>query len=293
MNSAAVVLNDFSIKGQFKDTDDFCEYYADRLGSVLSFLEENDFEIIKDKNTYSRQLTEDMTLGQLLQQGGNPVVSAFMGMIIKLTYDEPWWNDDPMTDPETEYDYPDKSDEPNCITEAIARRKPILSFVWNEQDPDFLYGFSENGISDNLFNVFSSISFLRILLLVDRKKLGYVIERYPFFDNKGSLRKVMVCEKEMGFVDEADLTDKDLEKVLESLQNVITDKSSGTKSRFWDDLGGGLNEYRLTVSAGREFRWYFTWGKTMRLLNGCIKKSQKPPQNVLDKARRLAKEYYD
>ncbi|MEY8421172.1 hypothetical protein AALB52_00300 [Lachnospiraceae bacterium 38-14] len=51
--------------------------------------------------------------------------------IVQLSFQEPYWDDEPCTKKDTVYAYPVKQEEPNCFTEAIEREIPLRSFENN------------------------------------------------------------------------------------------------------------------------------------------------------------------
>ena len=60
---------------------------------------------------------------------------------------------------------------------------------------------------------------------------------------------------------DSDLQLEDIIKIVQKFPRLIMDKMSGIESHFYDIIDGNLNEYRLTISENRKFRFFF-WGKT-------------------------------
>ena len=282
-----VVFNDFSLAGQFVNLEGFIECLRNNLQSVFYMMEDNDIELMKGYRTFERFITKDITLVDLMKEGGNPVISVFMNFLIKLAFKEPYWDTDPRTDKSVEYEYSDKGDEPNCITEAIERDLPLLSFIDKKTDFKNRYQYVRNGQPGELANIVDSESFLIMLLKHSRSSIRYVMEHYPFKGSLLNVQNVEICTSNMELLEGTQITDEDIYKIIKNINNLISDKQTGTKSHWWDDLGDGLNEYRVSISAGREFRWFFIWGEKVRFLNSFIKKTQETPQRELDRARRL------
>lgn len=285
----AVIFNDFSLSGQFSGIDTFLEYIRDNLKSVFNMMEDNEIELMKGHQSFDRYVTEEKTLADIMRQGGNPIISIFMNILIKLAYTEPYWSNNLKTDLNAEYQYPDKNAEPNCITEAIERDIPLLSFRNINSVFEKRYTYKKNGKSGELCNITCTEAFLEVLLKFNRKFLGYVIGHYPYSDNFNS-QSVKINSDEAVLFEEDNITDEDIYKIAMNINNMIADKCRGLKSHWWDDLGDGLNEYRISISDGRELRWFFVWGSTIQFLNAFIKKSQETPKREIAKARKMIKE---
>ena len=75
-----------------------------------------------------------------------------------------------------------------------------------------------------------------------------------------------------------------------NISELIRGLSTGTKNRFWDKLSDGIFEYRISVSAGREFRLFFIQAEAIIFLNGFIKKQQTTPQYEIEKAKRIKRD---
>ena len=90
-------------------------------------------------------------------------------------------------------------------------------------------------------------------------------------------------------IQQNELTLNDKKNVLLNISELIRGLSTGTKNRFWDKLSDGIFEYRISISAGREFRLLFVQDEAIIFLNGFIKKEQKTPQYEIEKAKRIKK----
>ena len=82
---------------------------------------------------------------------------------------------------------------------------------------------------------------------------------------------------------------RDLHIIVQSIPMLIQGLKQGEKNDYWDSFREGVFEYRVSVSAGRIFRLFFVQKNGLVFLNGFIKKSQKTPQQEIEKAIRIKK----
>ncbi|HAQ51439.1 MAG TPA: hypothetical protein DCR12_01580 [Lachnospiraceae bacterium] len=290
----AIVFNDFCLCAQYDTEDDFCELFLRPLIGIMDIMYDNEISLLKSYYTYTDRVTEDMTLGEYLNKGGNPFISLFAQQVVMLTYNDPWWDEDPRTDVNAHYEYDDKSSEPNCITEAIERGLPLLSVGNNDEKGDKLliqYLYKKNGEIGGLYNVTDVSSMYLISMIKFQKFIGDVIKCYPYEIKKSSIFEIDVDDSAKETFKKNNFSEEDLLKIVHRVNWMVSDKINGKKSHWFDELGNGLFEYRVSISEGREFRWYCVWKEKLVFLNACIKKSQKPDQRVINKAENLAKRY--
>lgn len=290
----AIVFNDFSLHAQYENEDDFCELFLRPLIKIMDIMDDNEMSLLKSYYTYNDRVTEDMTLGECLYKGGNPFISLFAKQVVTVTCNDPWWDDDPRTDVNIHYEYDDKSNEPNCITEAIERGLPLLSVGDNDEKGEELliqYLYKKNGEIGELYNVTDVRTMYLITMVKFQKYIGDVIKCFPYEIKESCDFEIDVDDAAKETFEKNTFREEDLLKILNRVDWMISDKTNGRKSHWFDDLGNGLFEYRVSISEGREFRWYCVWKDKLIFLNACIKKSQKPDQRVINKAVNLAKRY--
>lgn len=120
-----VVLNDESLNGQYTE-EEFVEFCRDNLLPMLRELEKYGASLYKDHSTYSRMVTNEKMVYDILHIKGNPILDRMKSYLIQLTRD-PFWRDSIETDLTKKYKC-DILDVPNCITETYARNGMLLSF---------------------------------------------------------------------------------------------------------------------------------------------------------------------
>lgn len=120
-----VLLNDESLNGQYTE-EEFIEFCKDDLLPILRGFEQHGVNLYKDYFTYSRMVTNEKAVYDILHIQGNPVLDRMKNYLIQLTKN-PHWRDDIKTDLKRKYKC-DISNVPNCITEAYARNGMLLSF---------------------------------------------------------------------------------------------------------------------------------------------------------------------
>ena len=178
---------------------------------------------------------------------------------------------------------------PNCFSEAIERDKIILS-IKNDEYNEESYFYSKNAETGKIVNIVDFNSFLCWILNSTLADAKYVFENYKF------QRKIRFAEVSgkcyaQEAIQQNELTLDDKRNVLLNISELIRGLSTGTKNRFWDNLIDGIYEYRISISAGREFRLLFVQDEAIIFLNGFIKKEQKTPKYEIEKAKKIRKIY--
>ena len=120
-----IIANDKSFIGQF-DEQKFILYCKNELIPIFKELNKQNVSILKSYSTYSRLVTQDISLEVLLRTKGNFFIDNIRHYLIQLTR-EPFWEDNTKTDFAITYPF-DENDIPNCITEAMARKATLFSF---------------------------------------------------------------------------------------------------------------------------------------------------------------------
>ena len=68
-----LILNDFSIDGQFATIDEFETYFIHQLNPVMQVIIEQNIPFYKRMDTFSRLLTDKISIANYIQTANNPV----------------------------------------------------------------------------------------------------------------------------------------------------------------------------------------------------------------------------
>lgn len=285
-----IVLNDYSLNGQFETTEEFMLWVHDEWMKMFDYLLKHKISLYKKSDFYSKHITKEETLFDLLQIAGDPLVSKIKSFIINAAFSEPYWDVEEVvkSDLSNTYKCPQSDDLPNCFSEAIERDKVILS-IRNEEYAEECYMYNKNEEAGIIRNIIDYNSFLLWLLNVNLNDVKYIFENYKF------QRKIRFAEVSgkcyaQEAIENNGLTVDDKKNILLNISEMIKGLSTGTKNRFWDNLSDGIFEYRISISAGREFRLLFVQDNAIVFLNGFIKKVPKTPKHEIDKAKKISKE---
>ncbi len=279
-----LIMNDFSMTGQFECFDEFQEYFINVFIGILDVIEKKKIPLYKIPDMLTHHIIKDMTLAQILQQKCNAAaMSAFRKKLIILL-DNPYLDDQSMqTQLDTSYGYPGRCEEPNCFTEAIERRCPLVSF----QHKEFLsteFECTKDGEGVLLPNVRTKRDLLDCYLPNAIDDLQYIVEQYPF-EPKVILAEVnQKCYAKDALL-ENELSTEDIQKIFKNIPNLLADLLNGRKTHWWESVEKDIFEYRVTISAGREFRVLLFWKESLYFLNGFVKKTQNTPEREKKKAR--------
>lgn len=287
-----LILNDLSLRGQFAGIDDFEDYFIEYLNELIKFIIDRKIPLLKKSDTYNRKITKDITMETYLRRASNnPVATLIKKIIVDLAYSEPYWDKDGvmMSKPGIDYRYPDKQSEPNCFTEAIERRCPLVVMQEKDNFKGTIECYRDEEPVD-VTNIRDAKTFLDAYLMDDVGNIRFVIEHC-----RGS--KAVKCAEVSGkcytekVLLENGLSEQDIRKFADNIQTLINDKSSGRKTHWWDSIKGDLCEYRLSISNGRELRVLFYWGEELVFLNGFIKKTEKTPPKEIELAERIKNQW--
>lgn len=285
-----MILNDFSIDGQFCDEEQFEDYCVRYLIDVFKCLEDLLIPLYKRMDTYNRKITPDTTLFEFIRQANNPVASNIKSFLINLAMQKPYWDEmgemrSSINDNTYECEYNDEF--PNCISEAVERNTHLLSLKHDDYIEENLICM-KNGQAYKISNVKQKNDLLWLYLREDVHNLKYVIEHMEFEKAVEFFQDGDICPVLQDIID-SDLQLEDIIKIVQKLPRLIMDKMSGIESHFYDRIDGDLNEYRLTISGNRELRLFFLWKDKIIFLNGGVKKQKKANSLDLQKAYKLRK----
>lgn len=282
-----LILNDFSLDGQFEGVEDFTDYIRNILAPLLDVIIDNEIVFLKKSDFYRAAVTADLSLHDLMMMANEPAVSLLKQYIVNLGYCEPYWDTDMATREEVQYGYPSHREEPNCFTEVIERCGKLVSF----EHPDFKeekISCSRNEKGIDILNIILVEQILKEYLREDKGKVRYILEKYPY-------KRSVICAEVNGrcYANEAlcqnNLNESDLINLLDAVSKLIEDLENGRKTDLWDKLQEDIFELRVHVSAGRIFRLLFVQHNGICFLNGFIKKTQKTPLDEIHKAVEIKK----
>lgn len=286
-----LILNDFSICGQFADMDAVDDYIIGTLKKVFDIITEKKIAVSKKTDTFARHLTKTMTVSDYLKMSNHPAATLIKRCIIEMAYGEPHWDKEDVlrSNSQTVYGYQYQAKEPNCFTEAIERECPLLSFPTQSFCEKKIF-CTKNGQDIMIDNILNLKDLLDTYLKNNPEEITYLMGKYPFD------KEVVLCTiGNQCFTEQAlsenNLTFADKKKILTHIANLIEDKSAGKKTHWWSPIDKEILEYRVTVSDNREFRLFFLWKKSIIFLNGFIKKTQETPESEKKKARQIVKKY--
>lgn len=288
-----LILNDYSVSGQFISYDAFADYVLDVLAPILDLVIENQISFLKRQSFYECKITKELSLNDILMHTGDPVIYKIRNYISQLGYQQPYWDDFPLTQQTIKYQYSVEDEEPNCFTEAIERKGALLSFPSDEYDTDiFLCKRDDETVV--IQNVKERKSFLYTYLLENIRNIRYVLEKNPFCNQT---KIVLATVKGKCYAEEALLNNglnlDDMQRIFYAIPRMIDGLTRGEKNDYWDMLRNGIFEFRIHVSSNRIFRLLFFQRDGIVFLNGFIKKTQTTPKNEIEKAETIKKQYLE
>ena len=284
-----LILNDFSIDGQFATIDEFETYFIHQLNPVMKVIIEQNIPFYKRMDTFSRLLTDKISIANYIQTANNPVSTMIKKNLINTTYSEPYWDEKGQmrSDDKADYDYSGEYEEPNCFTEVIERNESLFSFPCDKFIEKEIVCFRNNE-ERRVKNICSVKDLLCSYLESDKANLKYVFEKYPFEKNIKFASVNGKCYAEEALFSQELLMD-DIVKIFINIPQLIDDKATGNKTHWWDNIERDIFEYRVSISSNREFRILFLWEEEIVFMNGFIKKSVKTPESEKKKARMIRK----
>ena len=284
-----LILNDLSLHGQFAELDDFEDYFIEYLNKPIDFIIDQRIPLLKKQDTFNRKITKDTTMYTYFREASNRTVATIIKKkIVDMAIDEPFWDtkDRMRSKPDIKnYQYPDKQSEPNCFTEAIERKCPLLSIQKDNMAEERIECYRDQE-SVEIANITNVNTFLNAYIKEDIHNIRYVIEHYQLSKTIRCAEVSGRCYTESALL-ENNLNEQDIRKFLDNIQTLIDDKSNGRKTHWWDSIKDDICEYRLSVSDGRELRVLFQWGEELTFLNGFIKKTDKTPPKEIKLAERI------
>lgn len=295
-----VVINDFSLDGQFKDAEDFFDMLVEETLPAFRSLADHNCELLSSFETYNRKVSANLTLFDVLTKGpyrGYPEATKLKSFLASCTSD-PFWANAPQTDIRLKYTINGEVVEtvPNCFTEAFARDNILFSFQSKRFKCDKLK-IIVDGQEQSLYNLFDKETAGQALFCKNAIGLAEFLmgakcgKSVFFFGNNGNYYS------DEGF-ENGNLTIEDGLSIFKDFKLSIDFLCRGElKSRFSDSITYKkvtYYEFRCTLSNQREFRiYYFLDSGKLVYLNSIVKKTAQIPEGVKKRTIDLIQKYWD
>ena len=135
-------INEYSLRGQFRDLDDFFASLREDTLPVMRRIEDNKENIIWKKDTlWQAEICNGIILGRIPQTKNerSGEYAAFRIKLIKLANQAPFWSADGSSDVrirEYKFDmeYRDRFEKENCFSKALETEGRIISFRHKEYE---------------------------------------------------------------------------------------------------------------------------------------------------------------
>lgn len=280
-----VIVNDLSLNGQFSSIEDFTNNLLSEIVPILKMCENNDIQITKKSDIYSKYVTSSENLHSLLLLRGNPIISKLKSSLNKLMCDEPFWDSHSKIDISSNYESKVTSEKINCIYEAHERKTHLISFLNNFFSTTEIE-ITKNGKEYYVKN-FTSIkeyrSYLNYLKILD--DYTYLAEECPsivFFEGRIKTFFEDVC-----------FDDEDRKRIVEDVIIFYeNNENRRPQGRFSKSLRDSCFEFRTTLKNSREVRiLYFHINQKLLFTNAFLKKTNETPNNEIDNALLCKKKY--
>lgn len=128
-------LNEYSLRGQFKDTDEFYDSLREYTLPVLKKIEKEKYCVIwKKDDLWNQNVCENLSMLDVLhmKERGRTEITVLKSKLLKLIQSEPFWSDDKSDLRVREYnfdeEYNDKFNSTNCFIKAFLSEGRVVSF---------------------------------------------------------------------------------------------------------------------------------------------------------------------
>lgn len=283
-----IILNDFSLDGQFENEESFYSSLRENSIKVLKLISEQKFQLLKSYNFYQRKVTNDLNLYEIIQRRGEPEITRFKGLLSEILINPPYWEESKKQDENVNYIFKNYASGNNCLGEACERDKIVFSFV-NQDFNEPKLEIMKDEKSVEIINIYRNRILLDLLYELE------LIREKEYFKSYFNYPKVKFCEVDekeytMEIFDDESLNKKDKTKIVSDFKQFMFKLEMGEElGRFSKNIYEDINEFRSNID-GREVRiFYFRQEDEINLLNGFIKKQQTIPKQEIEKAKRLRK----
>ncbi|CAD2073481.1 hypothetical protein GCM10007275_02820 [Jeotgalicoccus coquinae] len=192
-----IVINEFSLDGDFHTIDDFLNSLFEIIRVEL-VMEEHSLNLLKHYDFYSSLVTKNHTLQDILQDNSYKTrseVRKFKALLNNLINNPPFWNDSQKHSNKNQYncEYTDKTFD-YSLAEACERDQMVLSFS-HDNFKETSIKIRKNSHEMKLHNIFTSRGLLDILYNENMIEPTYYCQNW-FINSKISTEYL---EKEYGF----------------------------------------------------------------------------------------------
>ena len=295
-----VVFNDYSVDAQFSSVEEFVDTLVDKTIPILQTLSGRGDLLLKAYNSYSRVITDQVTLYDFLISSkfrGFPEAQKLKSLLSNLISD-PFWESDSKTEVDAKYccEFTGSFDGtcPNCFSEALERDRLLLSAEHTNFKTDEIE-IQKNAELRKIYNFFNKKNAFKILFLNNCITFieflsGVVGDRNVIFYSNGS----SYYADELW--DAGDLTLEDAVQIEEDFKLLIDSKKTGTVlPRLTDSItykDTTYMEFRTTLKGSREFRmFYYIDGSKWIFFDTLIKKTGETPLPAKRRTRGLISKY--
>ena len=284
------ILNEFSLDGQFEDTDEFVDSLYKNTLPVLKKLDEKKINLLKSCNIYDSMITPNNNLQAILQDRSYSEIRAIKSLLVKLFLDDPYWDNESKCIVESKYECEFTEEINNhCIAEALERDTALVSF---EHDK---FKFSEikvkkDGVINNVSNIYDKESMLSQLL--NSEFINYNELLCNKYDNIITFCVINNKDYFEEFISDNSLSSDDVKHIIKVIEDFMYKYNNSLDLGRLSKTIENYYEFRMSLSNNRQIRiFYIMEGRNFIFLNCLLKKQQATPEYAKDKARNLIKEY--
>lgn len=293
-----IVLNDYSIDGQFRNVDELMDSLATSVLPILNILNKCNINILKAYDTWNRKLTPTVTMRDVISSNvfrGFSEAQKLRSLLCELQ-DEPYWEESLKTCREATY-FCDvignfTGEYPNCFSEATERDKMILSLEHKKYKNDIIQISKDNVDIDinNIHNKKSVASALFVnklmgfseMLFNDRDKIEFYASKSNYYADE--------------LFDSGELSQEDAFIIKNDFDLFLDGREKGNiLSRLTDSISYKnitYYEFRTTLPNKREYRLFYIYdGERVVFFNALIKKTQQTPERIKKRTYDLIMQY--
>lgn len=183
-----------------------------------------------------------------------------------------------------------KEENSFCIAEALERNLPVVSFE-HEKFKESTIPIKKDELEYTVKNLFNQAILLEIFRENKQiSELKYLLLKHSLTKSFGLKHGKNYFQE---LVDSCSLSEEDVKVIIDDMGKLIDYTKNGENpGRLTGSIDGKLKEFRTSLSNKREIRFfYFESGRKIIFMNGFLKKTQKTPQEEIDKAKRIMKKY--
>ena len=166
-------LNEYSLRGQFKDTDEFMETLRTSTLPVLDRIKAENESILWKKDTFwNLEICNGIIISKIKKKKNerSPELIVLKNKLIQLCTEKPFWESEQESQTDViKYDfdnaYCELFENPNCFLKAIENEGKIVSFIHEEYKRPQLplvIRKEEKEITCSLDNIFDSTYWRRV-----------------------------------------------------------------------------------------------------------------------------------